>query len=52
MIEFQAVYFGSWTCVASNDYYEYKNGGWILKKKSEDVYEKIYAQCIVEYLKK
>ncbi|MBO6255336.1 MAG: hypothetical protein J6O49_17120 [Bacteroidaceae bacterium] len=52
LIEFQTVYFGSWTCVASTDYYEYNNGAWILKKKSESIYEKIYAQCIVEYLNK
>jgi glutathione synthase/RimK-type ligase-like ATP-grasp enzyme len=51
IFEFQAIYFGTSTVFKSNDYYEYIDGVWKLKKKDMDI-EQLYVHSIVEYLKR
>lgn len=52
MIEYQALYFGTSTINMSNDYYERDDRGeWVVKKKSSDTIESLYAESVYSYLK-
>lgn len=51
VFEFQAIHFGTSTHYLSKDYYEYRNGSWVVDENDLDE-EQVYVHSIVNYLER